>query len=232
MKSTDWLPFDTASGFSTAAETDFMPALFIGSSAVTSPESEAQDYRQLSDSRLNFNAAFNQFQSLQTSESSRSAFEKIQQSMLDAINSADSRTEETQKAFYAQVSVLYIKEGKPVPAVIERLQMLSAVLNQVLPGQRESIMAQLAGGDLSPLGHNADLLDAYEEVFNEFSASGKKAPLLKAWFDFHAALADSIGERQVFVGLNELHGNEAAARWHEEKVQELKQRVGGRYLWD
>lgn len=230
MKSIDWLPFETAAPFTTA-ETDFMPALFIESSAIKSKSSDEPDYSQLSDSRLKFNASFDEFQSLQLNESAESAFSKVQQSMLDAIVASDALTEDTQKNFYSSVSHLYIKEGKPVAAVIERLQKLSAMLNQVLPGEREAVMAQLATGDLSPLGRNADLLDAYDDVFAEFAVKGKSA-LLKSWFDYRAAIGDSIGERQVFIGLNERFGSDFAAMWHQEKVQELKERVGGHYLWD
>ena len=230
MKSTDWLPFETATGFN-AAKTDFMPALFLESTAVKSQSTtDEPDYSKLSDSRLKFNASFDEFQSLQAHEEPRIAFEKVQQGMLDAINSADSRTEDTQKAFYSQVSHLYIKDGKPVSAVIERLQKLSAALSQILPGEREAVMAKLATGDLSPLS-DSDLLDAYEHVFGEFAASSK-TPLLKSWFDYRAAIGDTIGERQVFIGLNERFGSDSVARWQEEKVQELKDRVGGRYLWD
>lgn len=190
-----------------------------------------RDYGVPSPARIIFNEAFKEFQNLSQTQSPEEALSKSSSKMIQSIDAADDYTERAQDVFYAQVSKQHMQNGKPDAQTIEKLQILSATLTSVMPGDRENLMRDLSKGNTSKLIDYDDVRQRYEDVAAEFAATNKNA-LIKSWFDYRAGIGDSIGQRQVFIGLQRRFGSESVADSHEDKVTEYKNRIGGRFVFD
>lgn len=190
-----------------------------------------REYGKPSPARQDFNEAFAEFRALQATHSETDAFAKVKDKMLGAINDADKYSESAQDSFYNSISSAHkTTDSKPAKEVIDKLQWLSSALQSVAPGAREDLMRDLTKGDLSKLNQYDEVKAAYEAVDKQFPANGMNA-LLKSWFDFRAGLGDSIGQRQVFIGLSNRFDNGNGVAQHEQKIQEFKDRIGGKYLY-
>lgn len=188
-------------------------------------------YGEPSQARLQFNKAFEEFRALQTFESDESAFAKTKDKFSAAISSADESTERSQQVFFENLDNASMKDGKALPSVIESLQLLSAALTSVPPYDRHKLMNGLAKGDDSGLKDFPDLKARVDGLPESMARNGKSA-LLKSWFDYRADIGDSIGQRQVYIGLCERFGSPQEARSEEKKVEELKNKVGGKFLFE
>lgn len=190
-----------------------------------------REYGKPSPARQSFNAAFAEFRRLQDTHSEKDAFAKVKDKMNEAIDDADEYSEKSQSAFYENVAPEFRDNaGKPNKEVIDKLQLLSSALQQVTPGTRENLMRDLTKGNLEKLNEFEDVKTAYEEVNKQFGGNGVNG-LMKSWFDYRAGLGDSIGQRQVFIGLLNRFDNANDVSRHEQKIQEFKDRIGGKYLY-
>lgn len=190
-----------------------------------------REYGKPSPARQDFNEAFAEFRGLQATHTETDAFAKVKDKMLGAINDADKYSESAQEIFYDNVNSAHKgSDSKPNKDVIDKLQLLSSALQSVTPGMREDLMRDLTRGDLSKLSAYDEVKAAYEAVPKQYAANGLNA-LLKSWFDYRAGLGDSIGQRQVFIGLSNRFDNGKGVAQHEQKIQEFKERVGGKYLY-
>ena len=198
--------------------------------AANSGNSTDREYGKPSPARQEFNNAFAEFRALQATHPDEIAFEKTGDKMKDAIHSADKYSEKAQSVFYDQLDSNFMKDGKPIPEVIDKLQLLSTYLQQVTPGEREDLMRDLVAGKLEKLKNYDDVKDMHEIIRERWTKNGVPA-LLKTWFDYRAGLGDSIGQRQVFIGLCDRFGSKAEARKNEQIVQDFKDRIGGKYLY-
>lgn len=189
-----------------------------------------REYGKPSPARQQFNEAFREFSQLQINHSDEAAFGMTKERMLDSIRNADRYVEASQKHFHQQISGQFKNQDKSQSELIDKLQLLSSALNQVYPGDREQLMRDLAQGNLQSLAKYPEVKDAYEKIPPESAAKGMPA-LIKSWLDYRAGLGDSIGQRQVFAGLLGRFGDRQEVRKYDDEVQELKNRVGGRYLY-
>jgi hypothetical protein len=190
-----------------------------------------REYGKPSPARQEFNEAFAEFRGLQATHTEKEAFAKVKDKMLVAIDDADKYSESTQEIFYDNINSSHKSaDSKPAKDVIDKLQLLSSALQSVTPGVREDLMRGLTRGDLSKLNQFDEVKAAYAAVDKQFAANGVNA-LLKSWFDYRAGLGDSIGQRQVFIGLSNRFDNGNGVAQHEQKIQEFKDRVGGKYLY-
>lgn len=190
-----------------------------------------REYGKPSPARQSFNDAFAEFRGLQATHSERDAFAMVKGKMSNSIKDADEYSEKSQSVFYDNINQSFKdSNGKPKTDVIDKLQLLSSALQQVTPGAREDLMRDLTKGNLDKLDQFDDVKAAYQAIDKQFAANGTNG-LMKSWFDYRAGLGDSIGQRQVFIGLlNRFDdGNDVAQ--NERKIQEFKDRVGGKYLY-
>lgn len=195
------------------------------------PANTDREYGVPSPARQLFNEAFKDFQTHMQSDSPEEALAKSNAKMSESITQADHYTERAQTVFYNQVADKHKQDSKPSTDVIEKLQLLSAALTSVMPGKREDLMRDLAKGVSDKLKDYDEVKAAYDRIPDEF-ASGSKSALLKSWLDYRAGIGDSIGQRQVYIGLHRRFGSEETADQHEEKVTAYKNRIGGRFVFD
>lgn len=223
-------------------KTDSFPAVHLLADAFMAPsdttllpgrasESAAREYGQPSPARKEFNETFAKFQDLQALLSPEGAFSQTRDDFLSSIKAADNSTEETEALFYNELSASARGSFGPYPKAIEKLQVVSAKLTGLPPAERHALMRELADGKNTVLDNYPELKEALDQVPDDFAARSK-AELLRSWFDYRAAIGDSIGQRQVYVGLADRFGNKDEARSQELKVQEYKNRIGGRFVFD
>lgn len=211
------------------------PSLFLQvfekKSALTNPANTDREYGQSSPARKLFNKAFEEFQELNQSQSPDQALANTNEKFLDSIKEADKYTEDAQTVFYKNVSPQHMNSDKPDHELIEKLQLFSASLTQVMPGAREDLMRDLAKGKTDKLGSYDSVKQSYDAIPSTF-ASSTKPELIKSWLDYRAGIGDSIGQRQVYIGLQKRFGSNDVADEHESKVLEFKNRIGGRFVFD
>lgn len=188
------------------------------------------DYGNPLPHRLDFNKSFQRFQDLAAGSDEKEAFAKTRGDFLKSIEAADNFMQSAEAVFYKQIDAAHMKSGKPSLELIEKLQTVSAELNMISPPARNKFMHDLAAGDLSDLSGLPELKAAYEQVFDSFALLSKN-DLMSSWFNYRMSMGDSIGQRQVYAGLSRRFGSAQEADRHDAKVLELKERVGGRYLW-
>jgi len=209
---------------------DVYPSL-PDSSRNTLAAAEDRVYGQVSPARLEFNKSFDKFRALQELLEPPEAFVQTRQDFLSSIDQADDYTEKAESAFYKELSSSAFSSFGPSPGAIEKLQLFSAALTGLPPQDRHELMRELAEGKNSGLYDFPELKVAFENLPDSMAARSK-SDLLRAWFNYRAGIGDSIGQRQVYIGLSDRFGSSSEARQQELKVQEYKNRIGGRFVFD
>ena len=190
-----------------------------------------REYGVPSPARKLFNEAFDDFRKLNQDKSPEEALAGSSAKMTQSIEQADDYVERSQSVFYKQIAAKEFQDSKPSAELIEKLQLLSAALTGVLPGKREDLMRDLAKGITDKLDQNDEVKEAYEKIPAEYAATDKTA-LIKSWLDYRAGLGDAIGQRLVFAGLQRRFGSRSVADRQDTEVTALKNRVGGRFVFD
>lgn len=192
---------------------------------------KAIDYGKPLPHRQEFNQAFDEFRDILERDGGVRAFADCKAQFKQSIADADEFMERAQSRFYSELSAGHLENGKPSYSALESLQLLSAQLTGLPPGDRHRIMKELTEGDESSLADLPELKQSYDNVL-DLLASGSKRNLLSSWFNYRAGLGDSIGQRLVYAGLARRFGSQGEADLEEKIVNDLKDRVGGRFLWN
>ncbi len=210
----------------------YEPALSAEKAKTASSANTDRDYGVPAPARQHFNETFKQFNLLANLQGPDKALAITKVEFDKSIQEADQYTQEAQKTFYQKLAAKNKNSsGEPDKNLIDRLQTLSKELAQVFPGAREKLMKELAEGKESGLQAHEEVAAAYMKIDQSDADQSSKAELIKSWFDFRAGIGDSIGQRQVFIGLLDRYGSKQEARMHESKVQQYKDLIGGRFQY-